>query len=59
MAIQRDAFAKAAALRLGPSLNRAGSVGEVGALLFEGDLEEIRSWIRASSSVEVEDNVLS
>jgi hypothetical protein len=38
------AFAKAAALRLGAPLNRAGALEELGPFLFEEDLEAIRAW---------------
>lgn len=47
------AFAKASALRLGAPPNRAGSVEELGAFLFEEDLDVIRAWTRAGVTPEV------
>lgn len=38
------AFAKAAAIRLGAPLNRAGGLDEIGPFLFDEDLEAIRAW---------------
>jgi hypothetical protein len=38
------AFAKAAAIRLGAPLNRAGALGEIGPFLFDEDLDAIRAW---------------
>jgi hypothetical protein len=38
------AFSKAAALRLGAPLNRAGALEELGPFLFDEDLEAIRAW---------------
>jgi hypothetical protein len=38
------AFAKAAALRLGAPLNRAGTLSEIGPFLFDEDLDAIRAW---------------
>jgi hypothetical protein len=38
------AFAKAAAIRLGAPLNRAGALAEIGPFLFDEDLEAIRAW---------------
>jgi hypothetical protein len=47
------AFAKAAALRLGAPRSRAGSFDELGAFLFEEDLEAIRAWAsRAGAGAE-------
>lgn len=42
------AFAKAAALRLGAPLNRAGSLDEVAAFLFEEDVQLGKRWIDES-----------
>jgi hypothetical protein len=38
------AFAKAAAIRLGAPLNRAGALSEIGPFLFDEDLDTIRAW---------------